>query len=279
MKRIVHLEDVEKIVRAYGQVVDNLNHHVNPENPYPTSEELLSLISTGPSLYGKEALQPGVPLSEGAKMLVDRLDESDDSLWVLCWGGTNVLAQALQTTQTRRSATESAKLRSKLRVYAISDQDDTSLWIRLAFPDVFYINSVHAWNQYGMAAWTGISGEDHYNFDYGGPDSTKIIREWLKEHIQIGAYGSAYPDYMFIPEGDTPTFLYLIQNGPSSLEHPDWGSWGGRYAATDAMLSGRHYSDGVDRVKGKNGRIYQSNHATICRWRDAFQNDFAARMR
>jgi Protein of unknown function (DUF1593) len=30
-------------------------------------------------------------------------------------------------------------------------------------------------------------------------------------------------------EGDTPSFLYLIDNGLSMLEHPDWGSWGGRY--------------------------------------------------
>jgi hypothetical protein len=34
----------------------------------------------------------------------------------------------------------------------------------------------------------------------------------------------------------------------------------------------------VDEVRGKDGRIYIDNHATIWRWRDAFQNDFAARM-
>lgn len=104
-------------------------------------------------------------------------------------------------------------------------------------------------------------------------------KEWLKTNIQIGELGSAYPDFLFIPEGDTPTFLYLIQNGLGSREHPQWGSWGGRYIPTDAALTGRHYSDAVDRVKGKDGKIYASNHATIWRWRDAFQNDFAARMR
>jgi hypothetical protein len=90
--------------------------------------------------------------------------------------------------------------------------------------------------------------------------------------------GSAYPDYFFIPEGDTPTFLYLIQNGLSSPEHPNWGSWGGRYALTDPALAGNHYSDATDHVIGANGQKYVSNHATIWRWRDAFQNDFAARM-
>jgi Protein of unknown function (DUF1593) len=278
MKRVVHPEDMEKIVRGYSQVVQNLNAHVHPSNQYSPGEYFMKMICTGPALYGKEALEPGVPLSDGAKMLIDRLDESDEPLWVLCWGGTNVLAQALQYVQRERSVAEGASLRSKIRVYAISDQDDTGLWIRLTFPDVLYINSVHGWNQYGLAAWTGISGEKYYGFDQGGPDDTKISKAWIKEHIQIGPLGSTYPDYMFIPEGDTPTFLYLIQNGLGSPEHPEWGSWGGRYLRTDLGKAGKHYSDTVDRVVGKDGKTHISNQATIWRWRNAYQNDFAARM-
>jgi hypothetical protein len=278
MKRVVHPEDMQKIVRAYAKVVDSLNEHVHPENAYPSAASIMDLIRTGPALYGKEALQPDVPLSEGAQLLIQRLDESDEPLWVLCWGGTNVLAQALRHVQTQRSDSEAAKLRSKMRVYAISDQDDTGMWIRYQFPDVFYIASAHGWNQYGLAAWTGISGDKYYKFDQGGPDFTKCTKEWIKEAIQIGPLGEAYPDYMFIPEGDTPTFLYLIQNGLGSPEHPEWGSWGGRYLATDAAEAGRHFTDTVDRVVGKNGQTYISNHATIWRWREAYQNDFAARI-
>jgi hypothetical protein len=132
-----------------------------------------------------------------------------------------------------------------------------------------------------MATWTGISGDKFYGFDQGGPDFTKISKEWIKENIQVGPLGSAYPDYMFIPEGDTPTFLYLIQNGLGVPEHPGYGSWGGRYQLTDASTSGlcsKHYSDCGDVVVGQDGKTYRSNHATIWRWRDAYQNDFAARM-
>lgn len=56
---------------------------------------------------------------------------------------------------------------------------------------------------------------------------------------------------------------------------------GGRYARTDISTAGinsNHYSDAVDRVK-VNDRTFTSNHATIWRWRDAFQNDFAARIK
>jgi hypothetical protein len=85
-------------------------------------------------------------------------------------------------------------------------------------------------------------------------------------------------DYLFIPEGDSPTFLYLIQNGLDQPDHPEWGSWGGRYTLCDLSLAGRHYHDSVDRVIGMDGKKYCSNHATIWRWRDEYQNDFAARM-
>lgn len=228
------------------------------------------------------AVGSNIPLSEGGRLLLERIEaSSEDPLWILCWGGTNVLASVLLKIQNTRSAADAAKLRSKLRIYTISDQDDTGVWIRNNYPDLFYICSVHGWNQYGMAAWCGISGDRWYGFDKGGPDPTKISKEWIREHIQIGPLGSAYPEYMFIPEGDTPTFLYLIQNGLGVSEHPEYGSWGGRYISTDASgkgVSNGHFSDTADEVIGLDGQKHKSNHATIWRWRDAFQNDFAARM-
>ncbi|KAI5918152.1 hypothetical protein F4810DRAFT_704418 [Camillea tinctor] len=278
MRTNVHPEDMERIIKAYGKVVTNLNAHVHPDNQYPSAEYLLSIVKAGPSCYGKEALRPEAPLSEGAALLIDRLDASDQPLWVLSWGGANVLAQALQHIHRTRSEPECAQLRAKLRVYTISDQDDTGLWIRVNYPDVFYICSTHAWGEYGLAAWTGISGDILFRLDDGGPDITKVTKEWLGKNIQIGPLGEVYPDYSFIMEGDTPTFLYLIQNGLGSPENPHWGSWGGRYALTDLGGAAKHYSDTRDEVVGKNGKKFVTNQATIWRWRDAFQSDFAGRM-
>ena len=216
MRKIVHPEDMQRIVGAYGKVIDNLNEHVHPDNQYPSAQYLLSRIKSGPPMYGKEALRPGVPLSDGASLLIESLDASELPLWVLCWGGTNVIAQALEEVRRTRSVDDAARLRAKLRVYDISDQDDTAAWIRISFPDVFYICSIHGWNEYGMAAWTGISGDLLAPLDHGGPDTTIVGKEWLREHIQIGVLGGQYPDVAFIMEGDTPTFLYLIQNGLGS---------------------------------------------------------------
>ena len=278
MKRTVHPEDMRKILAAYAKVVHNLNRHVHPDNQYPSAEQLTSLVATGPALYGKEALMKDSLLSEGAKMLIDRLDESDDPLWILCWGGTNVVAQAVQYVDQSRGSIEAVTFRKKMRIYAISDQDDTGVWLRITYPDIFYINSIHGWNQYGLSTWVGISGDKYYGFDKGGPEFEKVSKEWIAQNIQIGPLGTAYPDFMFIPEGDTPTFLYLIQNGLGSPEHPDWGSWGGRYISTDLEHASMHYTDTTDQVVGKNGAEFKTNQATIWRWRDAFQNDFAGRM-
>ena len=121
LRKNVYPEDMRTIVEAYGRVVGNLNAHVHPDNPYPSKEYLQSIIKSGPEMYGKEALHPDVPLSEGVALLVERLDASDEPLWVLAWGGANVIEQALRHVQKTRSAEEGAKLRAKMRVYAISD--------------------------------------------------------------------------------------------------------------------------------------------------------------
>lgn len=234
-------------------------------------------------VYGFKAVGDQAPPNEGVDLLLERATApSDAPLWVLCWGGTNVLAQVLFKLRSTLSEQDFAAIRNKLRVYAISDQDDTGSWIRNSFPDIFYIVSIHAWSQYGMAAWTGISGDAFYGFDQGGPDSSKLTKDWFHENIQIGPLGSAYPDYLFIPEGDTPTFLYLIQNGLGVPDRPDYGSWGGRYMLSDIGSEGlksKHYGDASDIVVGMDGKTYKSNQATIWRWRNAFQNDFAARIR
>ena len=277
-----HKEQIHQILDAYASVEANLNAHVPPSRQYPTANSLRELVRGGIAKYGMNGARG--PLNEGTELLisaVDAITENDGHIWVLIWGGANVLAQALLEIQKSRSEAEVAKFVSKLRVYAISDQDDAGPWIRLNFPNMFYIASVHGWNAYGLAAWTGISGESYYNFNPGGPDTDLVTKDWLKKYIQIGPYGKeAYPDPVFIPEGDTPTFLSLIQNGLTNPCRPEWGGWGGRYTLSDltGTSGNRHYGDAADMVRGKDGNMHIGSQATIWRWRPAYQDDFAARM-
>lgn len=79
-------------------------------------------------------------------------------------------------------------------------------------------------------------------------------------------------------EGDTPSFLGLLANGLGSPEHPEWGGWGGRYILADASGAQGLYSDAADFAIGANNDTFFSVWATIWRWREAYQYDFAARM-
>lgn len=194
---------------------------------------------------------------------------------MVAWGGVNTLAQVLQHMQDTYPGPVATDLRSRLRVYTISDQDDTGPWIRATFPDIFYIVSIHAWNAYATATWTGISGA------LPGADATTVSDAWLAAHIQRGPLGARYPTPEYTMEGDTPSFLYLVQNGLGHPEHPHWGGWGGRYGYHHP--GSRHYHDVVDQVVGAAGAAgattnYTTSQASIWRWRDHFQNDFAARM-
>jgi len=93
---MVHPEDIQSISNAYAKVVNNLNHHVRPANQYPTPKSFSTLVTTGPAVYGEEALRKDEALSDGPRTLIDRFEESEEPLWVLSWAGTNFLAQALQ---------------------------------------------------------------------------------------------------------------------------------------------------------------------------------------
>ncbi|KAH6669211.1 hypothetical protein B0J14DRAFT_641134 [Halenospora varia] len=274
-----HKQEIHRIVDAYAGVESTLNAHVPPSRKFPAADSLRAVVRSGLDSYGMEAARG--PLSEGTELLIQAVDKipSDSYIWVLIWGGANVLAQALLEVRKSRSESEVSAFASKLRVYAISDQDDAGPWIRLNFPKIFYIASVHAFNMYGLAAWSGISGELYYGFNLGGPDTSLVTKEWLKENIQIGPYGkTAYPDPVFIPEGDTPTFLSIIQNGLTDPLRPEWGGWGGRYQLMDPSGASLHYSDTADSVVGSDGNVHIGNQATIWRWREAYQGDFAARI-
>ena len=118
----------------------------------------------------------------------------------------------------------------RLRVYSISDQDDAGPWIRREFPQLFYIVTPSSPNSdnYYSATWTGISGDIYYR-NGEGADTSLVTNEWLDQNVRArGPLGRLYPRFMFIMEGDTPSFLNLIDNGLNAHRHPDWGGWGGR---------------------------------------------------
>ena len=300
MRNEIHPDRIRLIIDAYEKVRANLLKHAPG---YPAAEALHAKVVEGQPTYGMAAVGKGHD-TEGSRLILRALESRDSRpLWVTAWGGPNTLAQALFTLREERGADAAAKLIAKLRVYTISDQDDSGAWMRKEFPNLFYIVSPGG---YGGATWTGIHHVVPTLGDH--PINQVISNRWLAEHIQQGhgPLGAAYPDVAYAMEGDTPSFLSLVPNGLNAAEFPGWGGWGGRYelylpnlqtieangftggvpveAETRAI-----WTNALDRVTpdvaGEHGRAnkpgdktFTGYRETLWRWRVAIQNDFAARM-
>jgi hypothetical protein len=193
-----------------------------------------------------------------------------------------------------RSAPDWAAIRDKVSrkaiIQAFGDQDNTNeKYIKPTWPGIEYRQMATAtWGygargvvrpefaQYLSAAWTrehvssvgpfgafyrvwrdGIQMVPGDVFDYFGLDlpveelKAKGFRVWTPPQDK-GAW---------ISEGDTSTFMNLVDNGLRAHEHPGYGGWGGRSAA-DADATGASPRD----------------YATA-RWFGFAQLDFAARLR
>lgn len=270
---------IKRQINAFDQVRNNLKIHAPG---YPTAEYLFSVTKTGQAGFGMAGVGFGKS-SEGSNHIIEVIDSPDERpIWITAWGGANTLAQALWDVKYSRTPQELAKFISKIRVYTISDQDDSGRWMRITFPELFYIVSPSNvwWTEYYKATWTGISGDRNYQ---NGPMSffELVDNPWLSENIsqQHGPLGELYPKVEYIMEGDTPSFLNLINNGLGSYISPDYGGWGGRYQLEQTYAETRKiWTNSRDRVQALDGSWHTTAQATIWRWRDAYQYDFAARM-
>lgn len=282
-------ESILQVLSAYKKVQPNLLKH---EKGYPTYDELKTKVKMGLAVYGMPGVGEGKN-SEGSEWIIKVLGKNDDRpVWFTVWGGTNTLAQALWKIKNTKTASEAEKLYKKIRIYTISDQDDTGPWIRKTFPGIFFI--VTPGYNYARATWLGIA------FSMPGSDTEIVSTDWLAKNIQQGhgPMGAAYPDVAYGMEGDTPAFLSLISNGLNDPEHPNFGGWGGRYEfyipPFEDSNTGRFKRENWPKdepetrpiwtnandsiVSPLDKKTYIGNRETIWRWRQEFQNDFAARM-
>jgi hypothetical protein len=269
--RRVRPELIRQVVDAYGKVRPNLLLH---DDCYPPASELARHIRPGQPIAGPE--EP-VELSlgegrdtEASEWLIAVVDRPDPRpVWVVVWGGSADLAQALWKVRGSRTPEDLDRFVSKLRVHAIGDQDSTGPWIRERFPALYFITQRRAYR--GM---------------YRGGDTGLSSSGWVREHIHgHGPLGDLYPDYnggdiwsarlggvRGIKEGDTPSFLALVPNGLFDPDRPGLGSWGGRFEG-----EGRHLTDVPDTDLDTSGDP-DPRMSSVYRWRPAFQSDFQARL-
>ena len=279
----------------YSKIRDNLLLH-HPD--YPTAESLRAVVKGGQVNRGAENLAMGKE-TPGSKHIIENVDANQGPIYITIWGGAHDLAQALLDVKSTRTPKEVQKFIRKLRVYAISDQDainniysGTGEWIRTNFPDLWYVEPGSKLIHSMTASYRGMyqndsKGGNHPTLPVVKPGVEKLNQqEWVHENIKSwGPLGQGYPNDVSqnpgserntkgVKEGDTPSWFYVYPNGLNNPEFPSWGGWGGRFTQKT-----KHYF-----VEAEDFHWSGSEDAslrrkwTVARWREAYQNDFAARM-
>jgi hypothetical protein len=258
---------VRSTIAAYDKDLPRLQEH---DIRFPRGEILLKRLK--PGLATNERIGAGYD-SEGSSYLINVVDTAEVPVWVLVWGGSRELAQALYRVRSARSASEFAAFQKKLRVYSISMSQyspEPGNYIAANAKDMFWIISA-SYEGTGTATFRGM---------YQLGDQSMQKEPWIVANIKNrGSLGALYPlntteDGM--KEGDTPSLLHVLPIGLSDPSLPHQGGWGGRYSkeaidgtAPENIYTSRYQKDTL------NGLV--DRKASVARWRPAYQADFAAR--
>ncbi len=267
---------IREIVQAYGKVRPNLVRH---SSGYPVTERLLEVVKAGDPDRSLNALGEGRD-TEASRWIVSVVDRPDPRpVNVAIWGGAHDLAQALWSVRKDRTPAELDRFLKKLRVHSIDHQDETGPWILDNFPKLFFVLSTSNPDKSLGGPLPNDKRLSVYRGMYLGGDESLTSRQWIDSNVRLGhgPLGALYPTKTWtapnphgaLKEGDTPSWFYFLSNGLSDPERPEWGGWGGRFR----RVRDDYFNDAEDRV----GEIREPR-ATVWRWREAFQNEFAARL-
>ena len=249
---------IEEQIGAYEQVYQNLKTH---DAAYPSPDFIRSKLylgdedSTHVIVKGQDVLNriPGKkPVIDpanwadtpGSDKIVEILLEDDPRLvYIQAWGGGNTAARAFYKLKTQYPD-DYKRAVSKAVMYNIWYQDGAGNYIEKYHPEVTMVLS-----HYFSRTW-----------DYGSQRYTKhFVADYL--HNNHGPLAALYPqDY--ISEGDSPAFLYTLENGLRGYENPTWGGWGGRFYKVDGFEN-----------------VYRDiDKGSFLRWIEYANRDFEARL-
>ena len=267
---------------------------------FPTPEYLLSITK-----YGNYEFEGDVRFDTDGSDLIKNaiLDEDERILYLLSWGGANTIVRALMSIAARYKETTVwgeiyHKVISKVRIAGIIHgvgQDNTFQDYCLpTYPDIKVLWPEHMYGSYFAARMAPTS----YRYTYQA--------EWLKKNITFGhgtlmgkyhlfgdgTYLEGEPDkfqygitpvldwgydriprmefkpYSFLGEGDSITYVFLLDVGLRGLENGQYGTLEGRVFAEGEARPEPGY-DFVD--EGNNGpdrflRAYQEEWAARADW-------------
>jgi hypothetical protein len=311
---------IDDAVETYEKVYPNLKVH-NPS--YPTPAELKSKIRVGNIEFDGD-ISKDTAGSDLIKSLI--LDDKGGPLFLAAWGGHSTIARALKSIQDQYENTPDwpavkAKISAKVVLLPSGDQDDTyAKYIKPNWPEIDY--RMHGGGpRYGYGAQRGASAEDapyfssawmKENVSSRGPlgafyrvwgDGKQMVKDDIFDYFGISGMtdeelkAKGYVVWMpvqekgsWLGEGDTGTFMNLLNNGLRAYEDGSYGGWGGRKragagvgnfnAALAALEAGRGNAGGAPPAGGPGrGRGAAASGPPEPDFLPAVQRDFAARLK
>lgn len=296
---------IDRALDRYELAYPNLVRH---DPSYPAPQTLRDMTCTG-NIVNVGEMDVETPGSDLIAQVL--LDNDPRPVFVQAWGGTNTIARALRSIEEVHSASPdwdvvSARIAAKTVITSFGFQDSTfEDYIAPTWPSIEHRQvSTMVW---GYFAWDVLpADQQHY-----------LGAEWTRSNVsRVGPIGAAYrvwgdgmqmatgfddEDYFgvadnsvkelkdagylvwcpprpagsWISEGDSSNFALHIDNGLRSWEHPNYGGWGGRQPQVPGQTA--RWDSELARDIAPDGSQPKDFHAW--RWFEAFQNDFAARLR
>ena len=311
---------IDDAVDIYERVYPNLRVH-HPD--YPAPDELRSKIRWGNVEFDGD-ISKDTPGSDLIRDLL--LDESPDPVYLLAWGGASTIARALKSIEDRHAGrTDWPALRAKVSRKAIlvlsGDQDDTyATYIRPTWPDVrsMAAGAGGVGLAYGAYVYASAENARYFSVDWTrenvssrGPfgahyrvwgDGKQMVPGDRFDYFGLTGHTAAElrtmgyavwlaprPKGEFLGEGDTFTFLNLIDNGLDAYRDDTPGGWAGRVAVNPASASAAlgaragvatSFEDFMQRLeRAGEGEPPTRPPSPQPNFTPAAQNGFAARMR
>jgi len=267
---------IDDIVDAYATAYPNLKVH-DPD--YPPPAELKSKIKWGNVEFDGDFSKD----TDGSNLIKSLLlDDQPGPLYVTAQGGESTIARALKSIYGQYGNTPewsaiSEKVSRKLVLIPSGDQDGTGAgYIRPNWPHVKEWQFIVGGPSFGYGAQIRIAPENKMyvsaawtreNVLNRGPlgalyrvwgDGKQMVKGDRTDFFGLSGYTSeqlkqiGYMVWMppqekgtFLGEGDTPTFINLIDIGLRAYENPTWGGWGGRTPADGKYPQTDIFSGGV----------------------------------
>jgi hypothetical protein len=239
------IEMANDYLARYGSVHSRLSVH---DPAYPTLAQLAAVT-----------VEAHNETNAGRDLLIAALKKNDPRpLWYGNWGSnsgtTSNLKRALEWIATNEPNSYDT-LRARLRVSTL-DGANPKLTLEQASAIPLYIET--GWPQLGA----DIETRWYRRFD-------NITAGYLSTATDLHDFADLYTGQK---EGDSWSFVLLLQNGLNVPEKPAWGGSAGRYRPR-AIGDHHYWNDAQDSWNGSTNR-----DNTAARWAQALQNDFKARL-